>query len=182
MKYFKNKKVIINLSIIVIVLSSMFAISFLFDYKIKKEAQNLEYNRFLDELSTLIKNIEFDELKENIAKNRFEAFKNDKIVSLVYIEEGKGISGIYKIAIIYEKKDHNNYIINNFKVIEYESKDEAYIEKVENDTDFRNSIINKRITEFENVDVVSGATISSNEINKAIKTSIEKILNGENNE
>lgn len=39
MKYFKNKKVLLNLIYILLVFSFIFLISFIFDLKIKKEAE-----------------------------------------------------------------------------------------------------------------------------------------------
>lgn len=176
MKYFKNKKVLLNLIYILLVFSFIFLISFIFDLKIKKEAENLEYNRFLKELSTLINNLEFDKISENKDKKRYEVTNNDNLVSIIYIEEGKGVSGNYKIAIVYEIVSDNEYIINNFKVIESSKKDNEYVLKVESNEQFKNNIINKDINDLEDIDIVSGATITSNEIIKAINSSKDKLL------
>ena len=61
----KGKNLIIS-SIIILIISAMLTFGFFLEEIIKKEASNIEQNRFLEEISLIIKDLNFDKIEENL--------------------------------------------------------------------------------------------------------------------
>lgn len=177
----KKKKIYVIL-LIIFIFCSMFLISYLFEREIQKENENLAYNRFLEKISVVVNNVSYDKIKENSALDVYECIKNDNVTAIIALYSGKGLTSEYLIAISFVRNDKNELIINNYKFIEYGGKDKKYVLMVDENTELKDKIIYKNINETIDAEIVSGATITSNELYKALNDAIKKIKGYKENE
>ncbi len=177
----KKKKIYVIL-IIIFIFSSMFLISYLFEREIQKENENLAHNRFLEKISIVVNDISYDKIKENSAFNLYECLKNDSIVAFIALYSGKGLTDNYLIAISFVKNEKNELLIHNYKFIDYGEKDKKYVLMVDDNDELKDKIINKNINQAIEMEIISGATISSDELYKALNDAIEKIKEYKENE
>lgn len=178
----KGKNLIIS-SIIILIISAMLTFGFFLEEIIKNEASNIDQNRFLEKIALIIKDLNFDKIEENKGSNNYEVYKNDKLIALIYLNEEEGLSGkmLVELVFIYDEASMK-FDIYDFTILNYNEKDKYYVELVLNDTDFRNEIKNIDINQDFEIDVVSGATHSSNKVINSIKESINQLKEGYYNE
>ena len=177
----KKKKIYVIL-IIIFLFSSMFLISYLFEQEIQKENENLAHNRFLKKISVVVNDISYDKIKENSDFDIYECLKNDSVVAFIALYSGKGLTDDYLIAISFAINEDNELLIHNYKFIEYGAKDKKYVLMIDENIELKEKIINKNINESLETEIVSGATITSNELYKALNDAIVKIKGYKENE
>ena len=170
-----EKKKIYVILLIIFLFASMFLISYLFEREIQKENENLAHNRFLEKISIVVSDISYDKIQENSALDVYECLKSDSVVALIALYSGKGLTDDYLITVSFVRNEENELLIHNYKFVNYGEKDKKYVLMVDENIELKNKIINKNINEAMEIEIVSGATITSNELYKALNDTIEKI-------